>query len=126
MCAITEELLGLERRVNDGWVQGDPDANLALLSDEITYIDPLQSKRLDGVPDVKAYFEAHRGKPFLDSYEMLDARTQTHGSVSVLTYLLLTCKGSDTTRYHCTEVYNRDQADGSWRLIHSHFSRAQP
>jgi hypothetical protein len=121
--AITEELVELERQVNDAWVKGDPDANLAILAGEITYIDPGQSKRLDSIDAVTAYFEAYRGKPFMDSFEILDPRTQTRGAVTVLTYRLLTRQGSDTVPFHGTQVYERE--DGKWRLIHSHFSRAK-
>jgi len=121
--AITEELLALEHRVNDGWLKGEPDENLAILADDMTYFDSAQGKRIDGIENMRPYFESFRGKLFMDGYQMVDGATQTRGPVSVLTYRMLLRKAGDIIPYNCTQVYARDEP--GWRLIHSHFSRAK-
>jgi hypothetical protein len=122
---VTEELIALERRINDAWVKGDPDDNLAVLSDEISYFDSGQHRRLDGAESVRANYEANRGKSSMDSYEMSGCRVQLHGSVAILTYRIVTRKGAEAIPFHGTQVYEREEESGWWRLIHSHFSRAK-
>lgn len=122
--SVALELIELERRANDGWIAGDPNPNLAILAGDITYMDSGNSERLDGIGPVRAYFEAYRGKPFLDSYEIVQPRAQLGADVAVLTYRLLIRKGTDVVPFHCTQVYQR-RIETGWRVIHSHFSRAK-
>jgi ketosteroid isomerase-like protein len=73
---------------------------------------------------VKALYDAYRGRPLFDSYEIVDPKVQTGGDVAVLTYILVQQNGSTANRYNATEVYQRKK-DG-WRVIHSHWSATKP
>jgi hypothetical protein len=123
--ATAREVLALERTTLDGWQVGNPDPLLAISDPEITYIHVVTDKRLNGLPALKALFEAYRGRPLFDSYEMADARVQSAGSdAGVLTYVLVRHAGAATTRWNATQVYQRKKE--GWRIIHSHWSAARP
>ena len=118
------EILALERGAMDGWLKGDPDPFLRISDPEITYFHVMTPQRLDGLPAVKALYEAYRGRPLFDSYEIVDPKVQTGGDVAVLTYILVQQNGSTANRYNATEVYQRKK-DG-WRVVHSHWSATRP
>ena len=84
----------------------------------------MTDKRLEGLPALKALFEAYRGKPLFDSYEMADAKVQSSGDTAVLTYVLVRHVGTATTRWNATQVYQRKKE--GWRIIHSHWSATRP
>jgi ketosteroid isomerase-like protein len=117
-------ILALERGAMDGWLKGDPDPFLAISDPEITYFHVMTTQRLDGLPAVKALYEAYRGRPLFDSYEIVDPMVQTGGEVAVLTYILVQRNGEAANRYNATEVYQRKK-DG-WRVVHSHWSATRP
>ncbi len=120
---LTDELVALERRAFEGWARGDPDPNLAILDDQVTYIDSGIGDRLEGVAAVKRFFDAYRGKPLFDSYEFVAPATYRRGDVAVLNYRLIMRTGKETAVYQATEVYER--RSGTWRIVHSHFSRVK-
>jgi ketosteroid isomerase-like protein len=122
--ATAREVLALERTTLDGWQMGNPDPLLAISDPEITYIHVVTDKRLDGLPAVKALFEAYRGRPLFDSYEMADPKVQSSGDTAVLTYTLVRHVGTATTRWNATQVYQRKKE--GWRIIHSHWSATKP
>ena len=123
--ATAREVLALERTTLDGWQVGNPDPLLAISDPEITYFHVVTDKRLDGLPALKALFEAYRGRPLFDSYEMADAKVQlAGGDTAVLTYVLVRHVGTTTTRWNATQVYQRKKE--GWRIIHSHWSATRP
>ncbi len=116
---VKQELVALERQALGAWGSGNPEPNLALLAEDVTYFDDGQKRRLDGLAAVRAYFEPFRGKPLFSSLEIADATVQRCGDCAVLTYRLLL----NGNPFHTTEVFER--RDGRWRIIHSHFSKAK-
>lgn len=118
------QILALERQAMDGWLQGNPDALLALTDPQITYFHVVTDKRIDGLSAVRALFEQYRGKPLFDSYEILDPRVQVGGDMVVLTYQLVTRNADVTRHWNATQVYQ--QKKEGWRIIHSHWSLAKP
>jgi ketosteroid isomerase-like protein len=122
--AATREVLALERTTLDGWQVGNPDPLLAISDPEITYFHVVTDKRLDGLPALKALFEAYRGRPLFDSYEMEEPKVQSSGDTAVLTYTLVRHVGTATTRWNATQVYQRKKE--GWRIIHSHWSATRP
>ncbi len=121
--AAAREVLALERTTLDGWLAGNPDPLLAISDPEITYFHVVTDQRLDGLPAVKALFEAYRGRPLFDSYEMAQPKVQSAGDTAVLTYTLVRHVGTATTRWNATQVYQRKKE--GWRIIHSHWSAAK-
>ncbi len=118
------EIIALERKVLDGWVQGNPEPTLAMSDGEITYFHVMSEKRLDGLAAVKAIVDPYRGRPLYDRYEMLEPKVQVAGDVAVLTYILVQRLGSMSSRWNSTQVYQRKP--GGWCVIHSHWSQNAP
>ena len=124
------EVIALERSALDRWGKGDVGGFLSIYADEITYFDPMQDRRVDGLPAMRAAYEPFAGKFTVDRYEMLDPKVQRYGDVAVLTYRIQNyARQADgierpTTRWNVTEVFRR--IDGKWRTIHSHFSYTKP
>jgi ketosteroid isomerase-like protein len=126
---LSEQVIALERQALDRWCNGDPDGYLKLDAPEITYFDPVQEKRVDGLDAMKAVLEPLRGKFQIDRYDMIDPRVQIHGEVAVLTYNLvdyvsLSGKAPLAVRWNCTEVYAL--LAGEWKIIHNHWSYIKP
>jgi uncharacterized protein (TIGR02246 family) len=125
-----DEVIALERSALDRWGKGDVGGFLSLYADEITYFDPLQGRRVDGLPAIRAVYEPFAGKFTVDRYEMLNPKVQRYGDVAVLTYHIQNfarqADGTErpTTRWNVTEVFRR--IDGTWRTVHSHFSYTKP
>jgi len=118
------EIVALERKAMDGWLQGNPDPLLAMADADITYFHVMTEKRVDGRATLKALIEPFRGRALFDSYDMLEPRVQVAGDAAVLTYILLRRTGSVTSRWNATQIYQR-KAEG-WRVIHTHWSQTAP
>ncbi len=115
------EIVALERKAMDGWIQGNPDPLLAVADADITYFHVMTEKRVDGRAALMALVEPYRGRALFDSYDMLEPKVQAGGSTAVLTYILLRRNGSVTSRWNATQIYQK-KAEG-WRVIHTHWSQ---
>jgi uncharacterized protein (TIGR02246 family) len=129
MSNLTEadDIIAMERAAMDRWNRGDTQGVLDLYAEDITYFDPLQDKRVDGLEAMKALYGSFTGKFKIQSYEMIDAKVQRTGDVAVLTYNLLdevvelpTGPTSMKMAWNVTEVYAR--VEGQWKIVHAHFS----
>jgi ketosteroid isomerase-like protein len=123
------DVIALERAALDRWGQGDPSAYLERFEPDITYFDPLQERRVDGVDALRALFDPLVGKIRVDRYDMLHPVVQQCGDVAVLTFNLVSYRTDDgveraISRWNATEVYRRT-AQG-WRIWHSHWSYIKP
>jgi ketosteroid isomerase-like protein len=118
------EIVALERKAMDGWLQGNPDPLLAMADADITYFHVMTENRVDGRAALKALIEPFRGRALFDSYDMLEPRVQVAGDAALLTYILLRRTGSVTSRWNATQIYQR-KAEG-WRVIHTHWSQTAP
>jgi hypothetical protein len=115
------EVIALERKVMDAWIQGNPDPLFAVADPGITYFHVMTDKRVDGLAALKALVEPYRGRPLFDSYEMVEPKVQVAGEVAVLTYILVQKNGGAASRWNGTQGYQK--RPGGWRLTHSHWSR---
>jgi ketosteroid isomerase-like protein len=128
--SATDEVIAAERFCLDRWAKGDPSGFLTTYADEITYFDPMQPKRVDGVATLKAIYQPIAGTFKIDRYEILNPTVQRSGDVAVLTYNLRNyMKQADGTErqineWNSTSVFRR--IDGKWRTIHSHWSFTKP
>jgi uncharacterized protein (TIGR02246 family) len=124
------EVIAVERGALDRWARGDPQGFLSIYADDVTYFDPTQETRVDGVAPLRKMIEPLTGKFSIPRYELLHAKVQRHGDVAVLTYQIRNYnRAADGTeqllnRWNVTSVYRRGQ--GGWRTIHAHFSFTQP
>lgn len=124
------EVIAVERTSLERWAKGDPGGFLGNYAADVTYFDPSQERRIDGLPAMTAYLTPLRGKISIDRFEMQNAKVQRHGDVAVLTYQIVNYRrqpdGTEqtATRWNSTAVFQRD--GGRWREIHSHFSFTRP
>ena len=126
---VAAEVIALERGALDRWGQGDPSAYLALFTSEITYFDPVQEHRVDGVAAMRTLFAPIAGKIRVDRYEMVAPAVQQHGDVALLSFNLLSYRTDHgrervISRWNSTEAYRRTAA--GWRIFHSHWSCIRP
>jgi len=124
-----EAIVALERAALDRWGKGDPRGYLETYAPEVTYFDPMQEKRVDGLPAMRELLLPLAGKVKIEHYEMIGPKVQRHGDVAVLSYNLAShARGptgdSVTVRWNSTAVYG--QFDGNWKIIHSHWSFTKP
>ena len=124
-----ETIIALERGALDRWGKGDPNGYLEVYAPEITYFDPLQERRIDGIAAMRKMLAPITGKVRVDSYEMIAPKVQQHGDVAVLTYNLISHARKPTgdtmsVRWNSTAVYAR--SNGKWSSIHSHWSFTKP
>jgi len=124
------DVIAMERAALDRWGKGDPSGYLEIMSTEITYFDPVQEKRIDGVDAMRAMLAPLVGRIRVDRYDMIDPQVQQHGDVALLTFNLVSYRtqpdGSEVaiSQWNATEIYAR--VAGRWAIVHSHWSYIKP
>lgn len=127
---VAQTIIAMERAALDRWGKGDPQGFFEIMAFDQTYFDPMTEKRIDGQGDLKQYMAPFTGKIKIERVEMVDPKVQQSGDMAVLTFNLIdhgaqVGDGPKTTaRWNSTEVYRR--INGSWKIIHSHWSYVKP
>jgi uncharacterized protein (TIGR02246 family) len=123
-------IIAMEKTALDRWGKGDPQGYFEIMSPDETYFDPSIDKRIDGQTALKQYIAPFTGKIKIERIEMIDPKVQQNGDLAVLTFNLndygaqLGDGPKTTARWNSTEVYQR--TNGSWRIVHSHWSYVKP
>lgn len=115
-------IIELEMAALDAWCQGDPSGFLDLAAEDVTYFDPFEPTRLDGLAMLRPYYEGLRGQIQAPHREMVDPQVLEVGEVAILTFRFVSRADSEAAemRWNCTEVYCRDGE--VWRIAHTHWS----
>jgi uncharacterized protein (TIGR02246 family) len=127
---VAQTIIAMERAALDRWGKGDPQGFFEIMAADQTYFDPMTEKRIDGQADLKQYMAPFTGKIKIERVEMINPKVQQSGAIAVLTFNLIdhgaqVGDGPKTTaRWNSTEVYQR--INGSWKIIHSHWSNVKP
>ena len=133
MDALQDELVRLERSALDRWIRLDPDGYLGLYAENVVYFDPMTEHRVDGLEAMRKRLAPMKNlkAPFTNPrYDMLDPRTDKFGDVALLTFHLVNYgtlgdgREQVLARWNASELYR--QSDGSWKIVHSHWSYTQP
>ncbi len=124
-----ETIIALERAAIGRYGNGDPQGYLETYAPDITYFDPQQQRRVDGLGAMKELLVPITGKIKIDHCEMIGPKVQHRGDVAVLSYNLVSYAkrpngGSVIVRWNSTAVYGR--IGGKWKFIHSHWSYTKP
>ena len=124
-----ETVIELERAALDRWGKGDPSGYLEIYAPGITYFDPGQERRVDGIEAMTALLAPLKGLIKLDRYEMISPDVYRNGDVAILSYNLVTngrfADGPATsTRWSVTAAYAL--LGGQWKIVHHHYSIAKP
>jgi ketosteroid isomerase-like protein len=130
---LSQEIIALERSALDRWITLDPQGYLDRYAPEVTYFDPRQERRVNGLDAVKTLLEPIKNLKVAIKdrrYEMIAPKVQHHGDIALLTFNLINYgKLADRpeavlNRWNSTQVYTR--ISGKWRIIHSHWSYTKP
>ena len=121
---VAAELIALETGALRRWGAGDPDGYLELCDEQVTYFDPLVDGRVNGLVELRRYYDAIRGQVRIDRFELVDPRVVVGGSMAVLSFNFRSEGGNDLFHWHCTEVYFRRPT--GWRLVQTHWSWVRP
>ncbi len=125
------EIIALTRAALDRWGKGDTQGLLDLYAPAVTYFDPYQEKRVDGIEALKKIYAPLAGKFKIGHYEMVDPKVQRQGDIAILTFNLIddvvqAPDGAQKFRvsWNCTQVYAR--LGGKWRIVSEHWSFVKP
>lgn len=124
-----DEIIAMERAALDRWGRGDPQGYLEIMAPAVTYFDPNEEARIDGLDAMKALLVPLTGQIKIDRYDMIHPVVQIHGSVALLTFNLVSYVSSNgvetaAARWNSTEAYA--SVGGRWQIIHSHWSYIKP
>lgn len=124
MESIADKIVALERKALDRWGKGDPGGFLELYAPDVSYFDPFQERRIDGLSALTALYEQFRGKIRIDRDEMIDPRVQVIGDAAILTFHFVSYGSEGVMRWNCTEVYQ--SLAGDWKIVQTHWSLTKP
>jgi hypothetical protein len=118
---LAELIIALEHGALERWGRGDPSGFLEISAVDVVYFDPFQSRRLNGIEELRALYESIRGRVQIAHSEMLNPHVQASGDMAVLTFNYTSEDRSGvTSRWNCTEVFRRD--NDKWLIIQTHWS----
>lgn len=100
---IADQIIGMERAALNRWGKGDPSGFLEISAPEVVSFDPFLERRLDGLPALKNYYEALRGKIQVQHDEMLHPAVQVCGDAAVLTFNYVSSGNAGRMNWNCTE-----------------------
>ena len=118
---ISATIIALEKSALEKWNQGDPKGYLDISANDVTYFDPFTERRLDGLDNLKKYYEPIKGQIHVSKYEMLNPKVTTTNDMAVLTFNLNSYEADKMCKWNCTEVY-RLETSGQWKIVQTHWS----
>jgi ketosteroid isomerase-like protein len=122
---ISKAIIAIEKTALDQLNKGNPSGYLKIYAEDITYFDPFQEKRFDGLQKVQTFYNNLQGTINVEHYEMIAPEVQVFDKIAILSYNLISHIGNNEFREKCTEVY-RQESDEQWKIVHSHWSLVQP
>jgi hypothetical protein len=121
---VAETIIGAETQALRRWGAGDPDGFLDICHPEVTYFDPFNDSRIDGLPALRRYYEQLRGQVHIDRFEMINPKVVPGMDLAVLSFNFASQGGNDAFRWNCTEAYR--EVEGRWLITHTHWSLVRP
>jgi len=123
---LLAELMRLESAAMERWRKGDPWGFVELYASDMTYFDTGTPQRINGRAAMIDRYKAIQGTIFYDVMDFIQPILRVCGDMAVLFYRFLSTwlnpdgSVSRRTPWNCTEIYQR--LDGSWKIIHNHWS----
>ncbi|HEX2935942.1 MAG TPA: DUF4440 domain-containing protein [Bacteroidales bacterium] len=122
---LADKLIAQEKAALERWNNGDPSGYLEIYADDITYFDPFLKIRIDGKEELTKLYNTLKGQVHVEKYEMLNPLVQAKGKMAILSFNLVSYEKEKQHKWNSSEVY-RQEADGSWKIVHSHWSLTTP
>lgn len=122
---ISEIIISLEKQAMEIWNNGNPDGFLELSDEDVVYFDPMLEQKIEGLDQLRKYYEQLRGQVHVDWYEMLHPTVQATDDMAVLTYNHHCTESGKLYKWNCTEVYRRNPAN-EWKIMQTHWSFIKP
>ena len=69
--AAPPDVVAMERAALDRWGKGDPQGYLEIMANEVTYFDPTQEKRMDGLEAMRKMLAPITGKVKVSRFDMI-------------------------------------------------------
>ena len=128
---ISQEVLELERSLNERWSVGDSLGYLDNYHEDISYFDPVVERLLVGRDAVVQHIQKLYKNPHIVRNEYLnpDVIASEAGDLAVLSYNLRTYVAAEhggeklLRAWNATEVYRR--IAGAWRIVNSNWALTQ-
>jgi ketosteroid isomerase-like protein len=123
---VLGELMVLESAAMERWRKGDPWGFVELYAPQVTYFDTGTTQRINGRLAMTNRYKKIEGEIFYDVMDFVDPVVLVSGDMAVLFYRFLSTwlnpdgSVSKRTPWNCTEIYQR--MEGSWKIIHNHWS----
>jgi ketosteroid isomerase-like protein len=117
---IRQRIIALEKEALEKWNHGDPSGYLDLSDDDVTYFDPSLEQRLDGLDNLKKYYDPIKGQVNVSKYEMINPKVTATNEMAVLTFNLHSYIAESVSKWNCTEVYRL--TNGQWKIVQTHWS----
>ena len=118
---ISQMIIALETKALEMWNHGDPNGYLDLSAEDVTYFDPSIEQRLDGLDNLKKYYEPIKGQVKVSKYKMINPKVIATKEMAVLTFNLHSYIAETVSNWNCTEVYRLSDT-GEWKIIQTHWS----
>lgn len=118
---VQQRIITLEKEALEKWNHGDPSGYLDLSDDDVTYFDPSLERRLDGLNNLKKYYEPIKGQVKVSKYEMINPKVVATNEMAVLTFNLHSYIAENVSKWNCTEVYRLNE-NGEWKIVQTHWS----
>ncbi|MDU1889355.1 MAG: nuclear transport factor 2 family protein [Dysgonomonas sp.] len=122
---IKELIIKMEVAALEEWNKGNPSEYLKIYSPDITYFDPFQEARIDGLDKMTTFYESLRGASCVNRYEIINPIVEVTERMAVLSYNLYSYSGENVYKWNCTEVYILNESN-EWKVIHNHWSFIKP
>ena len=120
----SKEIIEIEISALEKWNSGNPSGFLEISADDVTYFDPYNEQRLDGIENLAKLYESLRGQIKVNKYKMINPIVKVSDKMAVLTYNLISYFEGGEAKWNCTEVYRLDNK--KWKIIQTHWSYTKP
>ena len=125
---IEQTILTLEQNALDRWAKGDQISFSDNFAEDATYFDDVAAHvRVDGIENLKKYFESLQGQVPEHNYVLDNPKVQVYGDIAILTLWYKSSismpDGQTAPPWKATSVYRLH--NDTWKVVHAHWSEVK-
>jgi hypothetical protein len=121
--SIKSLILEKENATLKRWYNGDPMGFIDNSWEDVTYFDPSLINRADSINTFRKILTPIIGQVNIPAHRLDKPLVQVYGDIAILTFTDVFNIGTNTARWHATEIYQ--QRENEWKLIHSHWTESK-